>query len=257
MTPRLTVLCSVYNGARFLPLALQSVWAQDYSDFELILIDDGSTDETVRIIDGAAARDERVVVIRHKNQGLTRSLNVGLKRARGEYVARQDADDVSLPGRFSAQVRFLDRHPDTVVVGCHYLRINESGTVLGRAHVPTTDLGLRLRLLEANAIPHSGATFRRREVLEAGGYDEDFSVAQDYDLWCRLALAGRLANLRQVALYRREHPRAIGANQAALQLQSRDTIRARYQQRLLAEPRRGLSGWILWSAAALRRQGGR
>jgi hypothetical protein len=140
-----------------------------------------------------------------------------------------------------------------VVVGCRYLTVDESGAVLGRTNVPTSNLGVRLRLLEANAIPHSGATFRRREVLEAGGYDEDFAVAQDYDLWCRLALTGRLANLHRVALHRREHPKAIGANQAALQLQSRDRIRARYQERLLAAPRRDLTGWILWSAAALKR----
>ena len=254
MTPRVSVLCSVRDGARFLPAALESVRAQTFGDFELILIDDGSTDETPELVDRAARDDPRVVAIHQANLGLTRALNVGLGRARGEIVARQDADDVSLPHRLADQVAFLDRHPGHLVVGCRYLRVDERGAVLGRSRVPCTDLGIKIRLLRANAIAHSTATFRRREVLEAGGYDEGLTVAQDYDLWCRLALRGRLANLPEVGLRRREHAAAIGSTHAEAQVEARDAIRVRYCDAVLGAAPGGLSGLLLRAAASRRRR---
>lgn len=250
---RVSVLCCVRNGARYLPEALAGVFAQTFQDFELILVDDGSTDETAALVDRAARDDARVVAIHHAHQGLTRSLNVGLCAARGDYVARQDADDVSLPHRLERQVAFLDGHPEHLIVGCRYRKIDAEGRWLGGANTPRNDLPIKLRLLDSNCIAHSGATFRRSGVLEAGAYDEAFEVAQDYELWCRLALRGKLANIPVVALYRRQHGEAINATRAALQLRMRDEIRRRYRDALLANPPSGLGGWLLASAAARRR----
>jgi glycosyltransferase involved in cell wall biosynthesis len=257
MTPRVSVLCSVLNGARHLPAAIASIRNQTCSDFEFILINDGSTDETPALLDQAAAEDSRIVVIHQQHLGLTRALNVGLATARAKYVARQDADDLSLPHRLARQLEFLDHHPAHVVVGARYLKIDEEGRVLGRSQPPATDFGIRLRLLNRNAVAHSSAIFQREPVLELGGYDESLPVAQDYDLWCRVAERGKLANLRTIALKRRQHSDQIGVRSAARQLQIRDRVRLRYCKQVLAQTPTGLRGRLLRAAAWLELRGQR
>ena len=255
MSARVTVLLCVYNGERYLAEAIDSVRAQTFSDYELLVIDDGSTDGTPALLEAICRDEPRLRVVRQDNAGLTVSLNRGLALARGDVIARQDADDVSLPHRLAGQVAWLEAHPETLVVGCRYGRTDAQGRVFGAGAVPVTDLGIRLALLDHNAIPHSGATFRRRPVLDAGGYDETLRTAQDYDLWCRLALTGGLRNLRRVALHRREHGGRVGATQQADQLANRDAIAARYRAAILdGQGPRGLAGRMLRAAAWWKRR---
>ncbi|MBN2192258.1 MAG: glycosyltransferase family 2 protein [Polyangiaceae bacterium] len=234
MSARVSVLCCVHNGGPHLEAAIRSILVQSFRDFELILIDDGSTDDSPTVLDALGREDPRAVVIHQANVGLTRALNIGLRLATGEYVVRQDADDLSLPRRIEAQVAHLERHPRCVVVGCRYLKIDDTGEVQGHGRPPLSDLGIKLRLLDRNALAHSAATYRRRPVLDLGGYDAGFRTAQDYDLWCRLATIGKLRNLRQPLLLRREHPRRIGVRLAADQQESRVIIRERYRRDVLA-----------------------
>jgi glycosyltransferase involved in cell wall biosynthesis len=251
-TPRVSVILCVYNGARYLEQAIDSIRQQTFEDFEIVLIDDGSTDGSAQLVDRAAAADSRLRVIHQENRGLTRSLNVGLGIARGEYVARQDADDISRPTRLARQVGYLDKHPTCVVVGTRYHKIDAAGRVIGRSRPPLGNFAIQRQLLRINAIAHSSAFFRRQAVLDLGGYDESLPVAQDYDLWCRLALRGTLANLRPYLVARRQHDDRVGVRLVGAQEQARDLIRFRHCERLLGRAQVGWKG--TWLQAAARRE---
>lgn len=191
--PRVTVLLPVYNGERHLGEAIESILGQTFTDFELLVVDDGSTDRSTEIL--ATVGDARVRVVRNaRNLGLTKSLNLGLALARGSLIARQDADDVSEPERLARQVDYLDAHPDVALVGSWYRKIGEDGAVLGDRSLPVEPAQLAWALLFYCPIVHSAAVFRREAIAAMGGYDERFAYAQDYDLWSRLARRHRLAN---------------------------------------------------------------
>jgi glycosyltransferase involved in cell wall biosynthesis len=208
---------SVYNGERFLCQALDSILRQTFADFELIVIDDASTDGTASILDRYA--EPRLVRIRNdENLGLTRSLNRGLAASRGALIARQDADDISAPDRFRQQVAFLDDHPEIGLLGTRYELIDQNERVLEVVPVPTADSELQDRLLHLNPFCH-GSVMLRRECLEkAGGYRELFRVTQDYDLWLRMAECCKLANLDGVLYRFRFDGETISRKKAELQL---------------------------------------
>ena len=174
--PKVSVLMAVYNGERFLREALTSIYRQTYQDFEVVIVDDGSTDRTPEIL--LEMKDARTSIYRNpSNIGLTRSLNVGLKLCRGDYVARMDADDLSDLRRFDAQVRFLDAHPRCLAVGTWCHRIDAQGRIVGQWKPKTTGDEVRGRLLTANAVPHGSAMIRRKTLMEAGGYNEAYPCA--------------------------------------------------------------------------------
>lgn len=197
---------SVYNGEQYLQEAIESILNQTYSDFELIIIDDASTDSTPQIIQ--SYRDPRIRVIRNnENLGLTKSLNKGLTLAKGEYVARMDADDISLPERFEKQVAFLDSHPEVAVVGTAKQLINRRGTILG-TYIPPLQPQYR-DFLKTNLITH-GSVMVRREILKAyGGYNELFRKSQDYALWLEMAKQHKLINIPDVLYKLRTHEMSV------------------------------------------------
>ncbi|MBN2289261.1 MAG: glycosyltransferase [Candidatus Glassbacteria bacterium] len=198
-SPRLSVVMSVYNGGKYLDEALQSTLGQSFRDFEFIAIDDGSGDDTWAVLSRYAARDPRLVLRRNeRNIGLTRSLNLGLELARGGYLARMDADDVCLPGRFAAQVEYLDRNPRVGVVGTSVQVIDEHGNLLYERLSAADDESLKAELLlKNNAFAHGSVMARTELLRQAGGYDEKIPFAQDYDLWCRLKPLTKFAGLQQ------------------------------------------------------------
>ncbi len=247
--PSVSVICSVFNGERFLRESIESVLNQSFGDFELLITNDGSSDGSADLIEQLATEDSRILVHHQPNQGLTKTLNDSLRRARGRYFARQDCDDVSLPGRFAAQVAWLDAHPGCAAVGTRYRRIDAEGADIGFSRVPLSDLAIRFALLTHNVIAHSSVMARCDAVRSVGGYDERLRTAQDYDLWCRLALGWKLANLREPGLSRRVHGDSIGASMTQAQIANRNLIRACYHERLLALPARDLTGMALRLAA--------
>ena len=219
MTPKVSVLMPVYNGERYLREAVESILNQTYSDFEYIILDDGSSDSTGSILDEYAARDRRIVLAHNEtNIGIARSLNRGLELARGEYIARMDADDVSLPGRLAAQVVFLDAHPEVGVLGTA-ARLSDQKGILGREiRFPVDHVLLRWRLcFFKNPINHPTVMMRKTRVLMVNGYDPNLDTAQDHNLWCRLSGVTRLANLSDVYLYIRAHEDNISLKKAAEQ----------------------------------------
>lgn len=209
--PKVTVLMSVFNGGRMLERSVQSVLSQNFADFEFLIVDDCSQDTTGEYLRGVAARDSRVQVIHNKeNIGLTRSLNKGLSKAKGEYVARHDSDDISLSGRLAMQVTFLDGHPDVGVLGAAYETVNLQGKSINKQVPPDAHPSIVWKLCTGcNPIAHPLAMFRADVVRNAGGYDENCYAGQDYELWSRLMFATRFANLKDVLLQRVVHDAQI------------------------------------------------
>lgn len=190
---KITVLISVYNGEKYLREAIESILGQTFSDFEFLIINDASTDSSREII--LSCKDSRIKLIDNEiNLGLTKSLNKGLKLAQGEYVARMDADDVSLPSRLEKQVEFLENNPEIGVLGCRCHIIDGSDRIVGMTWNPRGHRQIMSRILSENQMIHSSIIYRRRLLEELGGYDDNLKLAQDYELLLRLSEKTKLAN---------------------------------------------------------------
>jgi glycosyltransferase involved in cell wall biosynthesis len=200
--PKVTVLMSVYNGERYLNEAVDSILAQTFTDFEFLIIDDASTDLTPEIL--RSYDDPRIrIVTNEENLGLTKSLNKGIALARGEYIARMDADDVSFIVRLERQVEFMEKNADIGVLGSNYQYIDESGYPKGVVSTSLDPELTRWELLFLNPLAHPTVLMRTALMRSVQGYDETFRFSQDYELWCRLTKITQLAKLQDVLLYLR------------------------------------------------------
>lgn len=216
---KVSVLMSVYSDDRYLREAVDSILNQTFTDFEFIIVDDGSTDSTCEILAGYVIQDPRIVLIRNQeNIGQTKSLNKGLARAQGEYIARQDADDVSMPERLSAQVAFLKDNPDVGLLGSAYHIIDAEGHLLYTVQPPCAPDEVGRTLPEWNCICHGAALYRRQCLTSVGLYRELFAPTEDYDLWLRIAERFRVANLSDVLYRYRIRPGSLSIRQPELQL---------------------------------------
>lgn len=189
MTPKVTVLLAVHNGEPYVREAVRSVLEQTFTNFELLVVDDASTDDTIGIVDGFA--DERIRILRSdRNVGQVPSLNRGLAEARGEYIARLDADDACLPARLERQVEVLDADPRVGLVGTWMEAVDDRGRLLGRLQKTLEDYVdfLFHTLIMRVYVSHPSAMYRRAPVLRLGCYDEATGPAEDKDLWRKLAL---------------------------------------------------------------------
>jgi len=233
-SPKVSVLMCVHNGERYLREAVESILSQTFTDFEFIIIDDGSTDTSSLILD--AFEDPRIVRSSNEgNLGLTRSLNKGLAVARGEHIARMDADDVSLPERLARQVDFLDAHPEVGVLGSQMQVINEAGRVVGAYEVPCRHSMIVWALLFARSFAHPSVMMRRSVLDWCGGYDPSFSCAQDVELWTRLAGHTQFANLSEPLVRYRTHAGAICTQHADIQYTNRLVSVGRFVARILGK----------------------
>jgi len=233
MTPAISVVLAVYNGERYLEQAVRSVLSQSLPDFELIVVDDGSTDSTPDLLQALSRTDERIVVLRQRNAGLAASLNRGIGLAKGAYVARQDADDVSCADRFARQFARLKADGTVAAIGTCADIINESGAVIGRLTVAAGAAEVRHGLLTIVRTPVHGSMMIRRRALEAtGGYREAFRTSQDYDLWLRMASSYDLDNLPDVLYQWRLAPGSVHTARQATQLKYAGLARALAEERL-------------------------
>lgn len=206
ITPAVSVVMPTYNGEKFLRSAIEGILNQTFRDFELIVVNDASTDGTSLTL--ATLNDNRLVVVTNEhNLGIAGATNKGLALARGRYVALQDHDDISLPRRFGAQVEFLDSHPDVALVGTAALQIDETGSVLESYIQPTDDFDLKWGLLYGCCFHHTSLMVRLGVILGEGGYREDssFPFAPDYDLFSRIGARHLLANLAEPLVLWRRH----------------------------------------------------
>ena len=200
MTPRVTVLIGAYNNAATLPQAIGSIFGQTIGELELLVLDDGSSDETAAVV--AAIEDERLRYVSLEHMGIARSLNLGIEQARAPVVAVQDADDWSEPQRLERELAVLDSSPDVAVIGGLMREVDEAGREL----VPRTGHGVgdvNDVLMRYNPLPNSCAAYRREVVLELGGYDARYRYAAEYDLWLRVAEQHRIVVLDEVLATRR------------------------------------------------------
>jgi glycosyltransferase involved in cell wall biosynthesis len=218
--PAISVAMSVYNGERFLPLAIESVLGQSFADFELLILDDGSTDGSAATIRRYAEADSRVRPVIRENRGLIASLNQLLDMAEAPLVARMDADDICRPERFARQVAFLTDHPDYGVVGSWSEDIGEHGEALVRSgadHPLVHEEMLAAIEQGEQLICHPAVMFRRDVVLSVGGYHAAFRHCEDLDLWLRLSSVTRMGNIPERLLRYRRYPDQVSARHSTEQ----------------------------------------
>lgn len=238
--PTVSVVIPLYNARRFVAEAVRSILKQSFGDFELIVIDDGSTDGSDRVVEEAAAGDPRLRLVRQENKGVSAAANHGMNLARGEFLARMDADDVSLPVRLEKQVAFLRDHPDHVLVGSMAMFIDEDGAPL----YPMPGLKVSHEQIDAGmlavewTILQPSVMMRTEAVRRVGGYREDLRIHEDHDLFLKLAEIGKVANLPEVLLYYRQHP------VSAVSVYADEHVKALESVLRDAWKRRGLSGPI-------------
>jgi glycosyltransferase involved in cell wall biosynthesis len=220
--PLVSVVMSVYNGAAELPATLSSILNQHGCSFELIVVDDGSTDGTAALLDAWSVRDARLKVFHQENTGLTRALMNGCGQATGSFIARHDCGDISFPGRFATQAAILSAAPAVVMVSCGARFIGPQGEILFEVVSEGARLQAGLDDLHASRLkgpPHHGATMFRRDAYQAaGGYRMPFLVAQDIDLWLRLAELGQCVGQAEVAYVADMAPGSISGRLRAAQV---------------------------------------
>ena len=209
--PLISVLMSVYNGEKYLREAIESILAQTFADFEFLIINDGSTDSSRDII--LSYSDARIRLIDNEEKiGLTKSLNKGISLARGKYIARMDADDISMPERIEKQVGYMDIAEDYVLVGAGAYLIDANGNEIGRLDRPFTHEEILGHIFFFNPVIHPSVMFRKAPILKIGGYNPDIQKAQDYDLWLRLVdFNMKFCNLPSLLIKHREHEYSIEA----------------------------------------------
>ena len=218
-SPAISVVMGVFNNADTLPAALDSILSQEGVELEFIAVDDGSTDGSAAILDEAAKRDPRLKIMHKKNEGLTRALIDGCARASAPWIARQDADDVSLPGRLAALLDLARQRPDSVLLASAAWCLSVRGERLRQVAVESDPALARQQLLDARVGPpaHGSAMFSREAYQAVGGYRACFYFGQDSDLWMRLAECGGVAYRTEVLYAYRWDPGAISGASRSLQ----------------------------------------
>lgn len=247
--PTVSVVMTVYNGAGSLAAAIDSLRQQTFTDFETIVIDDGSRDQTWSILNRLDLSRLRV----HRNlkhRGQTAALNQALSLAQGRYIVLHDAHAVSHPARLARQVRFLDRHAAVAVVGCQVDWVDGAGQLIRRFDYPTGHDEIVSRLKQDNSLSHGSVMMRRKALFDISCYREPFRLAQDYDLWLRIAEVAKVANLPDTLYTMR-----FSARMAAVARDAEQTAYADLARQLAAE--RATHGWeqtdLASAAAAIER----
>lgn len=257
--PVLSIILPVYNCERYLNSALESVRQQTFSDFECIVVNDGSTDRSLSILKRQARQDPRIRIVTRENRGLVASLNEAIALARGQFLGRMDGDDVCAPDRFYRQISVLKKSPQVVGVGAAVDMVDSEGKRLKTYTPPEDHAHIVSELLAGNggAMIHPAVTFRLDAVREIGGYRDIFAgYGEDWDLFLRLSTVGKLRNLSSILLRYRQHAKSYNHTRQSAQraelLKAMETARREYKLPALASspcqeainPRRQ---WVLWS----------
>jgi glycosyltransferase involved in cell wall biosynthesis len=217
-SPLVSVIMTVYNAEGYVSEAIDSILRQDFTDYELILINDGSKDGSQAIVDRYAAIDKRIVPIVQKNMGLVASLNKGINLAKGTYIARMDADDVAMDGRFREQVEFLYANPDVVLVGGAFEVIDTDGCYLEAIFPPFRDKDIRRTMYLRNPFGHASVMYRKQAAIDAGLYSNEFGPTEDFELWIRMARIGKIGGLARPLYRYRVNPQGISLSSNGKQM---------------------------------------
>lgn len=228
--PKVSVIMATYNSEKFLAEAIESILNQTFKDFEFIILDDCSSDNSAKILEKYKNQDNRIILVNNpQNIGLTKSLNIGLKMARGQYIARMDADDVSLFNRLELQYEFLENNSEIFLIGSSSYNIDEMGKIIKVTKNTSDYRAIKNNLYFKNCIVHSSIMFKNEQFL----YREKFVYSQDYDFYLYLLLAGKnLSNINQPLIKHRINPNAISSSKNAKQKLFSLIAKEFYQQRL-------------------------
>lgn len=255
--PDVSILMPCYNAENTLKEALQSITAQTFRNYELVVVDDGSTDESLQLLNEWAERDERIHVISRTHSGIISSLNVGLAGCQADYIARMDADDRSHPERLAEQVAYLDSHPEVVVVSCEVRGFPQDQVREGfRIYIDwlnslVTNEQIRREIFIESPLVHPSVVFRKDRIMQVGGYEEHL-WAEDYDLWLRLYLTeGQFAKVPKMLFEWREIPDRLTRRDHRYAVENFLRAKAFY---LSQGPLRGKDGVILWGAGMMGRR---
>ncbi|VVB64168.1 Glycosyltransferase AglG [uncultured archaeon] len=233
MSPLVSVVMPTYNSERFLREAMESILNQTFEDFEFIIVADKSTDTTDAILDDLQEKDDRIKVFDQERIGLIAALNKGCRIAKGKYIARMDADDVSLPNRLEKQVQYMEEHPEIGVLGTGIRYIDEIGRSGNTLHNPINPNLVKFYLHLENCIVHPSVMMRRDIIEQLGFYNPDAKHAEDYDLWARACSITQIANLHDVLLEYRIWIGGISSHNSLLRDQTDVRIRQSIINKLL------------------------
>jgi len=234
--PSVSVLIPIFNAARTLPSALGSILRQTRRAFEIVLVDDGSTDASSTVIAAYARRDERIQVVERPNGGIVAALNDGWQMCTGDYIARMDSDDISLPWRLACQVAYMERNPDVVASGTGMAPFQSSAPFIGvPVQLPQDATGIRTRLLFNPPIMHPTAIFRRAALLGPPPYSSTMPQAEDFELWSRLGKTHRLGNISTISLLYRRSITSISSSRREEQMRQAGDLRLQNLARVLDE----------------------
>lgn len=247
--PRISILLPTYKDAAYIKRAIESVIAQSFTDWELIIIDDGLGGQPLRIIEEFKNKDEKIIYLKNEvNQGIQKSLNLGLAQARGEYIARIDDDDEWIDiEKLEKQIKFLEENKAYVLVGTNARIENEGGELLGVYKIPESDAEIRQRILFKNCFLHPSILASKEKIIEVGGYPEDIEMRhiEDYCLWLRLGLVGKFANLDSASVKITVHPKSLTAQNRIIQ--------AKRMRKLIREYKSSYPGFWLGQVVLLLR----
>lgn len=196
----------IFNNGEYLNESIESIVLQSYKNFEFIIVDDASCDTSPEILSQWAAKDPRLKVITNKeNMGLTKSLNKAIGAARGEYIARQDGDDISLPERFEKQIEFFQKYPEITIAGTFGYIIDKQGAILGKEVLPASSEEIKRDFIKRNPLMHTSVMIKKEILDGVGGYDETFKTSQDYELWSRILRIAKGGNVPLFLVKKRYH----------------------------------------------------
>ena len=225
MAPKISIVTTTYNGEKYLTESVGSILNQTFDDFEFIIVDDGSTDNTLKALQ--QTNDSRIRIIQQSNQGQVDALITGIKQAQGELIARIDQDDYSLPNRLKRQVEFMDMHPNVILCGSQFQELYGDNLLPQRIQFVQTNDEIKKVISFSNPFAHSAVMFRRDAYFKVGGYDNSFVIGMDYDLFIRLMEIGEVHNLEEILTVIRMHGESHSTKKSRQSIQ--ESLKIRYR----------------------------
>ena len=215
--PKISIILSVYNSEKYLKDSINSILRQTFKNFEFLILNDGSTDNSDKIIRFFKKKDKRIKYFKRKNHGLTKSLNFLIKKTKSNIIARQDADDISDINRLKLQFNFLKKNKNCILLGSNGFKIDKNKKIIGNINLPLENIKLKKKLLFQNTFIHSSIMIRKETLKKINFFNEKFYYSQDYDCWCRASLLGEIYNLKERLVKLRIHDSSITTTKAKLQ----------------------------------------